>query len=129
MKKIFLIFLLAFIFNLLWENIHSYLYVHYQGEAITQLILIRAALFDAFFITVLSWPFIYLKYFNQRLWYAIIIGVIFAIILERFALYTNRWSYTELMPVIPIIKTGLTPTIQLGLLAFVTYKLLKLENK
>lgn len=129
MKKIFLIFLLAFIFNLLWENIHSYLYVHYQGEAITQLILIRAALFDAFFITVLSWPFIYLKYFNQRLWYAIIIGVIFAIILERFALYTNRWSYTELMPIIPIIKTGLTPTIQLGLLAFVTYKLLKLENK
>lgn len=128
-KKILLIFVLAFALNFIWENIHSYLYVHYQNEMITQLVLIKASLFDAFFITVLSVPFIFIRYLNQRLWWALVIGLIFAVILERYALYTNRWSYSELMPIIPIVKTGLTPTIQLGLLSFIIYKFSKIDKK
>lgn len=129
MKKIILIFILAFVLNLVWENLHSYLYLHYQSGAITQLVLIRAAIFDAGFIALLSLPFIFIKYFNQKLWYTIIIGIIFAIILERYALYTNRWSYNDLMPIIPFIKTGLTPTLQLGLIAFGIYKFLKINKE
>ena len=119
MKKILLIFNLAFISNIIWENLHAFLYIHYQGQNITQLILLRAALFDATFITILSLPFIFLKYFKQRLWWSLVMGIIFAIILEYFALITNRWAYNDLMPIIPIIKTGLTPTLQLGLIAYI----------
>lgn len=128
-KKILLIFVLAFILNLIWENIHAPLYIHYQNGEITQLILLRATLFDTVFITLLSLPFIFLKYFSQRIWWALIIGIIFAIFLERYALDTNRWAYNDLMPIIPLIKTGLTPTLQLGLISFGIYKLLKIDKK
>lgn len=128
-KKLGLIFILAFIFNLIWENLHANFYIHYQNGTITELILIKAALFDAVFITFLSLPFIFSKYFNRRLWWSLIIGFIFAIILERYALATNRWAYNNLMPIIPLIKTGLTPTVQLGILSFLIYKILKIDKK
>lgn len=129
MKKIPIIFNLAFLLNLIWENLHSYLYVHYQGGTITQLVLIRAALFDAIFITLLALIFIAVDYFNRRLWWSLIIGIVFAIILERWALDTGRWAYNDLMPIIPLLKTGLTPTLQLGLLSFSIYKLVKINKK
>lgn len=129
MKNILLIFILAFLANLIWENLHSFLYVHYQGGDITQIILLRATLFDATFITLASLPFLFFKFFNNKPWLIIIIGIIFAIILEHWALTSNRWAYNDLMPIIPIINTGLTPTIQLGGLAFVILKLLKINNK
>lgn len=93
------------------------------------MVLIRASLFDALFITLLSLPFIFIKYFNRRLWLALIIGLVFAIALERYTLATGRWAYNDLMPIIPIIKTGLTPTFQLGLLSLMIYKILKIDKK
>lgn len=127
-KKIALIFLLGFLFNMVWENFHHYFYIHYQGQEITQLILIRAALFDASFIALVGLLFLKNSYFQKRLWLAVAIGVAFAISLEIFALSTNRWAYNELMPIIPIIKTGLTPTIQLGLLSYLAYKIVGVDK-
>ena len=129
MKKLPLIFVLAFLLNLIWENLHSYLYVHYQAEKITELILLKAALFDAIFITLLSLIFISVGYFKNRLWWSLVIGIIFAVILERFALSTGRWAYNDLMPIIPFVKTGLTPTLQLGIISFGIYKFLKINRK
>ena len=129
MKKLPLIFVLAFLLNLIWENFHSYLYVHYQGGVITQLILLRATLFDATVITLLAWPFIMIDYFKKRLWWSMVIGIIFAVILERFAIFTGRWAYNDLMPIIPLVKTGLTPTLQLGLITFGIYKFLKINKE
>lgn len=129
LKTLITVFILAFIFNFIWENLHANLYVHYQGGVITEQILLRATLFDAGFITLMSLLFIGSKYFNQRLWLAMIIGLLFAIGLERWALETNRWSYNELMPIIPLIRVGLTPTLQLGFLAFLIFKITKIETK
>ena len=109
------IFLWAFILNMIWENIHSNLYVHYKGEEITDIILFRAAIFDAVMITLAGF-FVMKGYI--KLWQAAAALVLFAIGLEWFALETARWAYTEYMPIIPIIGTGLTPTIQLGLIAY-----------
>src|SRR3989338_11150690 len=128
-KKLLIIFGLAFSLNLIWENLHSYLYVHYQGGKITEWILLKAALFDAIFTTLLAVIFIPVGYFKNRLWWSLVIGIIFAVILERFALSTGRWAYNDLMPIIPLIKTGLTPTLQLGLISFGLYKFLKLDKK
>ena len=128
LKKLVTIFILAFIFNLIWENLHANLYVHYKSGTITQAILIHAALFDAIFTTIISGPFIFSKYFSRHLWYILIIGIVYAIILERWALATNRWSYNDLMPIIPILKTGLTPTLQLGLLSLLVLKITKINK-
>lgn len=114
-KSLLKIFLWAFALNMVWENIHSRLYVHYEGGEITELILLRAALFDAAVITLVGF-FVLKKYI--RVWQALAILVLFAIGLEWFALATERWTYNEYMPVIPLLNTGLTPTIQLGLIAY-----------
>jgi len=121
-KKLILIFLAGFLLNLVWENLHSYLYAQYQGGAITQLVLLRATLFDAVFITLLAALFIKVPYFRERRWYALIFGVIAAVILEKYALNSGRWAYNEFMPVIPLLNTGLTPTLQLGILSHIVFK-------
>jgi len=123
LKKPIVIFIIAFLLNWVWENSHSFLYIHYQSEVITQLILLRAALFDAVFITLMSVLFWRVGYFKKRLWYALIPGFVFAVLLEQWALATNRWAYSDQMPIIPWLEVGLTPAIQLGITAYFAYKM------
>ena len=121
-KKLSTIFIVSFLLNFIWENLHSYLYAYYQGGVITQLILLRATLFDAIFITLLAVLFIKILYFKERKWYALVFGVVVAVIIEHFALSGGRWAYNEFMPIIPLLSTGLTPTLQLGILSYIVFK-------
>src|SRR3989344_1469932 len=93
MKKLLIIFVLVFILNFIWEHLHSALYVHYKGAEITDLILFRAAIFDA--------------------------GFIFAVGVELYALQTSRWAYNSAMPIIPLLGFGLSPAVQLGVTSFI----------
>ena len=120
-KKLFFIFIVAFVLNLIWENLHSYLYVHYQGGVITEFILLRATFADAVIITFIALPFLFLSTFKKRAWLMVPIGVIIAVSMEWYALGTGRWAYNALMPIIPLLKVGLTPAIQLGLLGYLSY--------
>jgi len=117
-QPIVLIFVFALLLNLVWENAHSLLYVHYQSGEITQWILIRASIFDALLITLLVFVFLNVAFLKIRLWLSFVFGIIAAVFIEWYALGTGRWAYNELMPIIPLLKTGLTPTIQLGFLAY-----------
>lgn len=65
--------------------------------------------------------FLRVAYFRERKWYALIFGFIAAVALERFALGSGRWAYHDLMPIVPLLHTGLTPTIQLGVISYVVY--------
>lgn len=123
MKKTSVIFLLAFLLNLVWENLHSLLYDNYMGGEITEFILIRASLFDAILITLILLPFLHSSLMKNRSWLIVVIATIVAILNEWYGLGTGRWSYNLWMPILPIINIGLTPAIQLGLLGWVTYKL------
>ena len=123
MKKIITIFLSAFILNLIWENLHSLLYSNYMGGEITEFILIRASLFDALMITIILLPFIYLNKLKNKSWLIIVVGIVIAVLNEWYGLSTDRWMYNSLMPVLPIIMVGLTPTLQLGILAYISYKI------
>ena len=125
MKKVFLIFVLSFFLNLIWENLHSLLYINYLGGKISELILVHATLGDAIIITLLCLPFIYLPNQKQKSWLIIPLGVLIAISVEIYALRTGMWAYNEFMPIIPLLKIGLTPTIQLGLLGYLTYWLVE----
>lgn len=121
MKKIFSIFLLSFFLNLIWENLHSHLYVHYLGQKITEFILMRASLVDAITITVISFPFLFNTALSKKDWLIILAGILIAISIELYALKTGRWAYNNSMPIIPILNIGLTPTIQLALTGYLSY--------
>ena len=139
-RRIVLIFTIAFALNALWEFWHAQFYIHYQSGAITAFILLRAALVDAAIITIAVFVWVHRKspvkshgagFSNSRelenlwdakiLWFAIPAWLIVAILLEKWALATNRWAYNETMPLIPFIETGLTPTIQLALLGTISW--------
>lgn len=117
------VFIMAFAANLVWENLHANLYVAYQGGAITEFILLRATLVDAAIITAMAAIFWRFEFLNKRLWLAFVTGIIISTGIELWALSTGRWSYNELMPLIPLLNIGLTPTIQLGLIAYGIFKI------
>lgn len=117
------IFLSAFLLNLVWENAHSYLYAHYQGGAITEIILLKAALFDALIILAATFFFLFVPPFRGRAWLVSAALFIFAVGLEVFALSTGRWAYNDLMPIIPVLGVGLTPAIQLALTMWVSTRI------
>lgn len=123
MKKWILVFLIALGLNLIWENLHSVLYVHYQGGPITELILLRAALVDALIILGLILIVRLIPWLVKYDWLIILLGIIVSLIIEYWAIGSGRWLYKEIMPIIPLLKTGLTPTIQLGLLGYLSYRL------
>ncbi|MEK7649732.1 MAG: hypothetical protein AAB367_02110 [Patescibacteria group bacterium] len=128
-KQLIIVFIAAFFLNLLWENVHSYLYVHYQGGTITELLLMKAALFDAFVTLVAAVLYIWVKPFKNRL--DVTLGGLFAfaIGLELFALATLRWSYSSWMPTLPCLDVGITPIIQLALLAYISFRVAGLLKK
>ncbi len=47
---------------------------------------------------------------------AALLGLIYGALVERMALATGRWSYTERMPVVAMIGAGLWPLLQMTLL-------------
>jgi len=133
MNKWTLVLIYAFLLNLVWENAHQFLYVHYKGGAITELILIRAALVDALIIfgmiLVFRLALYHLRISDRYSWFLIFAGISISIYLEYWALAANRWEYTDLMPIIPFIHTGLTPTIQIGLLGYIVYRVVFKKTK
>ena len=128
-KKLSLVFFLAFISNWIWENLHSVLYFHPSGEPITQIMLAKATLFDAVLITIIGLIFILIPYLRARIWLSMVIGIVAAVVIELQALALGKCAYTASMPIIPFLNIGLTPTIQLGLLSYLIFKLLKLTEQ
>ena len=124
LPKLIIICAAAFILNLLWEEAHSVLYVHYKDAPITHLVLLRAALFDALLISLFSAPFLLRSNLNSWRGTPVLFVAaltVFAIGLEKWALGAGRWAYTDAMPLIPYLLVGLTPTIQLGLTGFFAF--------
>ena len=122
MKKIILVYVLALIMSWIWEILHSVLYLSYQGGLITNFILLRASLIDATIVSVLV--LISQKLRRHKTLFIIAGGLVIAVVIEIWALQTNRWTYSSLMPIIPIIKTGLTPTIQLAITSYIVEKII-----
>ncbi|TAL49859.1 hypothetical protein EPN81_04500 [Patescibacteria group bacterium] len=127
--QILLLFCVAFILNVLWEEAHHFLYVSYQGGEITQFILLRAALVDAIVTMFLFGPLFFLPRDRRFLWISVVLAFMFGVGLERFALATNRWTYQSFMPLVPFLGTGLTPTVQLAILGaiavWLSYKMIR----
>ncbi len=138
MKKIFIIYLIGvFIFNFIWEMSQVIFYKpHFSGTLDLILVHLRATVGDAILSLIIYalmslivrdtrwilkstvWSFILISFF----------GFIFAVAIEKYALLTGRWEYSELMFIVPIIKVGLSPVLQLTILTplvtFITRKII-----
>ena len=120
LKKLFIMFLIGFALNLVWEFSHSTLYVSYRGGEITNLVLFRAAVWDAVIILVLTILAYALK--ANRPVFVVVGGAVVSIMIELWALETGRWVYDAAMPIIPILNTGFTSTIQLALTGYIAVR-------
>ncbi len=125
-KKLLLIFLFSLLLNWLWENLHAPLYFHPDGQVMTQTMLFGAAVGDAVYITILGIAFLKIPYLRNRLWLSLFFGIVVAVGIEVYALQTGLWAYHDSMPILPLLNTGLTPTLQLGLLSYLVYKLVRI---
>lgn len=118
MDKLLVVFLAAFILNIIWEKIHSYLYLNYQGGRITNLILLRASFWDAMYISVFWVIFSIQPVLSKNIWFVIPLGFLLSSVIEIWALKSGRWAYRSVMPRIPVLNVGVTPVLQIGLIAY-----------
>ncbi|MDI6778510.1 MAG: hypothetical protein QMD77_04995 [Patescibacteria group bacterium] len=120
-KKLALVFILAFLLNWIWENAHSVLYLSYRGGPITYFILLKAAAADAAIIIFLV--FIAGIIPKHKTLFVAVGGLVLAVAIELWALKTGRWAYSASMPLVPIIKVGLSPALQLAVTGYIALKL------
>ena len=107
--------------NLVWEVLHAPLYLHFRSGPITWPVLLYAAAVDATVITVLGWLVRRFPRRELRLPLLFLGGVTAALAIEWRALATARWAYGPFMPVVPLLNTGWSPTLQLGLTGVAAY--------
>lgn len=100
---------------------HSALYLSYQGGHITAFVLLRAAAVDALIILILI--IAAQRILVNKTAFVLLTGIAVAVAVELWALETGRWAYGAAMPIVPILKTGLTPTIQLAITGYLTQKI------
>lgn len=129
----------TFILNLIWELAQgeSGLYLNHGGDMTSMLRCTIAAFGDVLIVlsvytimTIIYRTRDWILNMNQGTWVTLIlISLITAMIVELWGLQTGRWSYSELMPIIPLIKIGLLPVLQMVLLVPIITLIVKKSNR
>lgn len=124
----------SFALHLLWENLQAPLYegfVSFQqhfwicfkatGGDLLFMLIIYAALAvihrDAFWFVNRA------AYDHAATWMiAVLLGVLLAVSFELWAVYVaHRWQYAEAMPLLPILRIGLTPVLQMVFVPLIAF--------
>jgi hypothetical protein len=124
---LFQIFLVSFLINLLWEVVHSQLYVTCLKLPLKKFIplIIAASLKDGlwislfFWISVLIFKNINILTNNLQLGLFVILSIAFSFIDEKISLKLNRWKYSKQMP--RIFGVGVTPLFELAVTGVLTF--------
>lgn len=127
------IFLIGFLLNLLWENVQAPLYEGYNSFWGHFMLCFWASLVDALVILLLygllaAWyrDFFWVEHLNWKAAALLVLsGALIAVGFELWAFETGTWAYSEKMPVIPFLQTGLAPLLQMMLLPLLTLCLVK----
>jgi len=124
-NKIIILAAFVFISNLIWEALHSTLYIcNMNGDFVY--IILRSSVGDVFLIGLI-FLFISLKNMNTKwinkpsrldLILIAIVGILTAIIIEMVSLSSGRWEYEIMMPT--ILGIGITPIFQLAITAIIS---------
>ena len=119
----------SFFLHLLWENLQSPLYTCFWENSFVRcfLICLRATVTGdmLFMLTIYAalamvhrdwlWVSNAATFRHPATWLiAVLIGVLLAVSFELWAVHVaERWQYTSVMPLIPIVQVGLTPVLQM----------------
>jgi len=130
--RLVVVYVISMSINYLWEMAQMPLYQDMRFDDLrAYLLCLRASFGDAnITITIFTiglllfrswyWPN---KLTIPKLAYLVISGGGTAILIELVALNRGSWTYTPLMPVFPVFRTGLVPFLQLIILPYVSYLL------
>lgn len=118
--------------HLVWENAQAPLYAEYQSfwQHFPSCVVgtvgdVIITLFVLFFIRLLkkNSPHSPTDFFVLA-----IIGFFIAVMIEQHALLIGQWDYTSAMPIIPFLKVGLIPILQMTLLLPLSFYLARLTR-
>jgi len=125
LKRFFIVGVIAFSLNFIWELSHYFLYIDLSG--IPKYYHLASASFTDMLIILVIFAVISLKNGDSR-WvvhpskadylFVAFTGIAVAILIELVNLKLGRWEYTSAMPT--IFGIGLTPLIQLALTGLVS---------
>lgn len=124
-RRVVVLFLVAVLFNFLWERAQSPLYLGMDDWGSTWWLCFIASLGDGVLVLAiygLGWIV-----FKQRDWIEhpgiagyglmLIIGLLMGVGIEWIAVHTAElWAYTTAMPLVPGLNVGLVPVLQMLLL-------------
>ena len=124
-----ILFVIAVVINYVWEMAQMPLYESMPfAEISSWLICLRASLGDGLIVMAIWGGGALL--FRSSLWflrrqpipvlYLLFAGAVIAIGIELHALANGRWSYSPLMPVLPLLEVGVSPFLQLLLLPWIS---------
>ncbi len=123
-KLVFLIFMVAFILNFIWEMLQMPLFkgmpINIQTFAFCALASMADALMGV--LIYICFSFIYKKVFwVQQLTFfriaiLVLVGGIGAVLAELRYTALNTWAYNNVMPTIPFINAGIVPVLQFMIL-------------
>ncbi len=129
-KFIPLITLISFLLHFVWEWYQCAPFFNHRAAPAIPLSIVKASLGDVvltffvlFLVRCLIGPKVRTKsgYFDLKTFILIeIIALFIAVETEKIGLAAGRWSYTDINPLIPILKVSVLPVIQMMLLVPIT---------
>lgn len=138
-RKTFLFVCSTFLLNLVWELSQSSLglYENYGGDFASVIGCTRAAVGDILIVggVYVAMTLIY----RRRTWMSsmrnstwvvlVVISVLAAFVVEWWGLLTDRWLYSELMPLIPLLEIGVSPILQMAIIVPAVTLLVKRKKR
>jgi hypothetical protein len=123
-KQIIFLSLIAFVLHIVWENMQAPLFqgyasfvAHFPMCAVGTVGDVVITLFVYFIIALLKNDFNWIAALNKKdIVILAVVGFLIAVGIEWRALLFGRWAYIGAMPILPYLKVGLTPVIQMTFL-------------
>lgn len=130
--RLLVVYAIAMCINYVWEMAQMPLYQDMRFDKLRSYWLCLQASFGDANITIALFVMGLLLFRNwywpaklniPKLAYITISGGGIAILIELLALKNGRWTYTSLMPLLPLVGVGLIPFLQLITLPYISYLL------
>ena len=129
-KQLFCVVVIAYILSAVWEFLHYPLYdcplsqlsCALRSASIDVILIVGLYLISGFILQRKGW--ICASRRSHKIVIAVV-AVILAYLIELNALWMQKWSYSALMPIIPLLHVGLSPLIQLPITTLLTLYLAK----
>lgn len=128
---IFLLIVLAFLLNLTWELVQAPLYANFTNNKMHIIFCVLASGGDVIMLLLLYFVLAFI--YKDPVWISlltilrilvvILIGGIGAILSELGHVLIGSWTYTASMPLIPVVKVGLSPVLQFIVIPITAYYL------